>query len=317
MSKIVWDKTGERLYETGVENGVLYPMQDNGKYTLGVAWNGLISVTESPSGAEATPIYADNIKYLNLMSTEEFGATIEAYTYPDEFALCDGSALLGNGVSIGQQKRKTFGLSYKTALGNDTDGADYGYKLHLIYGALAAPSEKGYSTINDSPEAITFSWELTTTPVQVSGFKPTASLTIDSTKVDEAKLKIIENILYGSESTTARLPLPDEIKTILEDSDLEEITVEMTPADDAASVSVSDNIVLTFNNKILSENVVLISSAGALIPTTKTFDTTGKVLTIDPVSDLDPSTTYIVNIVGVSDIYNQTLTTTVKNFTTA
>lgn len=317
MSKIVWDKTGERLYETGVENGVLYPMQDNGKYTLGVAWNGLISVTESPSGAEASPIYADNIKYLNLISTEEFGATIEAYTYPDEFALCDGSALLGNGVSIGQQKRKTFGLSYKTALGNDIDGADYGYKLHLIYGALAAPSEKGYSTINDSPEAITFSWELTTTPVQVSGFKPTASLTIDSTKVDEAKLKIIENILYGSESTTARLPLPDEIQTILEDSDLEEITVEMTPADDATSVSVSDNIVLTFNNKILSENVVLISSAGALVPTTKSFDAAGKVLTIDPVSDLDPSTAYIVNIIGVSDIYNQTLTTTVKNFTTA
>ena len=317
MSKIVWDKTGERLYETGVENGVLYPMQDNGKYTLGVAWNGLISVTESPSGAEASPIYADNIKYLNLISTEEFGATIEAYTYPDEFALCDGSAQLGEGVSIGQQKRKTFGLSYKTSIGNDVDGADHGYKLHLIYGALAAPSEKAYSTINDSPEAITFSWELTTTPVQVSGFKPTASLTIDSTKVDKSKLTLIENILYGTESTTARLPLPDEIKTILSEAAPKPITVESVPADEAGSVSVSDNITLTFNNKIASENVVLVTSAGVVVPINKSFDSTGKVLTIDPVSELSGSTSYLLNIIGVVDTYNQTLEPTVKNFTTA
>lgn len=317
MSKIVWDKTGERLYETGVENGVLYPMQDNGKYTLGVAWNGLISVTESPSGAEASPIYADNIKYLNLISTEEFGATIEAYTYPDEFALCDGSAQLGEGISIGQQKRKTFGLSYKTAIGNDIDGADHGYKLHLIYGALAAPSEKAYSTINDSPEAITFSWELTTTPVQVSGFKPTASLTIDSTKVDKSKLTLIENILYGTESTTARLPLPDEIKTILNEAAPKQITVETVPADEAGSVSVSDNITLTFNNKIASENVVLVSSTGTVVPINKSFDSTGKILTIDPVSELEASTSYLLNIIGVVDTYNQTLEPTVKNFTTA
>ena len=317
MSKIVWDKTGERLYETGVENGVLYPMQDNGKYTLGVAWNGLISVTESPSGAEASPIYADNIKYLNLISTEEFGATIEAYTYPDEFALCDGSAQLGEGVSIGQQKRKTFGLLYKTSIGNDVDGADHGYKLHLIYGALAAPSEKAYSTINDSPEAITFSWELTTTPVQVSGFKPTASLTIDSTKVDKSKLTLIENILYGTESTTARLPLPDEIKTILSEAAPKPITVESVPADEAGSVSVSDNITLTFNNKIASENVVLVTSAGVVVPINKSFDSTGKVLTIDPVSELSGSTSYLLNIIGVVDTYNQTLEPTVKNFTTA
>ena len=218
MSKIVWDKTGERYYETGVKNGVLY-IPTGGVYSKGVAWNGLTAVTESPSGAEPTPLYADDIKYLNLMSNEEFGATIEAYTYPDEFAECDGSASIATGVMIGQQNRKTFGLSYRTALGNDTVGNDYGYKLHLIYGALAAPSEKGYATINDSPEAITFSWEVTTTPVSVTGFKPTASITIDSTKADPAKLAALEKILYGSDdapATEPRLPLPDEIATLME-----------------------------------------------------------------------------------------------------
>ena len=214
MAKLVWDKTGERLYETGVKNGVLYPMVD-GAYPKGIVWNGLTAVTESPSGAEATPLYADDIKYLNLMSAEEFGATVEAYTYPDEFAECDGSASLGAGVTIGQQPRKTFGLSYKTTVGNDVDNDNHGYKLHLIYGAMASPSEKAYSTINDSPEAITFSWELTTTPVNVSGFKPTASLTIDSTKIDPQKLATIEALLYGSESTEAKLPLPDEIAEIV------------------------------------------------------------------------------------------------------
>lgn len=214
MAKLVWDKTGERLYETGVKNGVLYPMVD-GAYPKGVVWNGLTAVTESPSGAEATPLYADDIKYLNLMSAEEFGATIEAYTYPDEFAECDGSATLGTGVTIGQQPRKTFGMSYKTTMGNDVDNDKHGYKLHLIYGAMASPSEKAYSTINDSPEAITFSWELTTTPVNVTGFKPTASLTIDSTKIAPEKLAAIEALLYGSESGEAKLPLPDEIAEIL------------------------------------------------------------------------------------------------------
>ena len=214
MSKLVWDKTGERFYETGVKNGVLYPMVD-GAYPKGVVWNGLTAVTESPSGAEATPLYADDIKYLNLMSAEEFGATVEAYTYPDEFAECDGSATLGTGVTIGQQPRKTFGMSYKTTMGNDVDNDKHGYKLHLIYGAMASPSEKAYSTINDSPEAITFSWELTTTPVNVTGFKPTASLTIDSTKIAPEKLAAIEALLYGDESTEAKLPLPDEIATII------------------------------------------------------------------------------------------------------
>ncbi len=224
--KLVWDKTGERYYETGVKQGVLYPQGSNGTYPKGVAWNGLTAVTESPSGAEATPLYADDIKYLNLYSAEEFAATIEAYTYPDEFAECDGSASLAEGVSIGQQPRKSFGLSYKTTIGNDTDGNKHGYKLHIIYGAMAAPSEKAYATINDSPEAITFSWEVSTTPVTVSGFEPTASITIDSTKVDAEKLAALETILYGKDATgesandgvDPRLPLPDEIATIFSGS---------------------------------------------------------------------------------------------------
>ena len=215
MPKITWDKTGERFFETGVNKGVLYPQDATGAYPKGVAWNGLTAVTESPSGAEATPLYADNIKYLNLMSVEEFGATVEAYTYPDEFAVCNGEAEMTPGVSIGQQKRTAFGMSYQTKVGNDVDGNEHGYKIHLIYGALAAPSEKAYATINDSPEAITFSWELTTTPVEVEGFKPTASLTIDSTKVDATKLAALEAILYGSESEEARLPLPNEVASII------------------------------------------------------------------------------------------------------
>ena len=222
MSKLVWDQTGERYYETGVKQGVLYPQAAGGTYPKGVAWNGLTAVTESPSGAEATALYADDIKYLNLISAEEFGATIEAYTYPDEFAQCDGSAALATGVSIGQQSRKAFGLCYRTTLGNDVDGNDFGYKLHIIYNALAAPSEKAYATINDSPEAITFSWEITTTPVNVTGFKPTASITIDSTKVDKSKLASLEEILYGKdapsnggEGADPRLPLPNEIAELM------------------------------------------------------------------------------------------------------
>ena len=218
MSKIVWDQTGERLYETGVKQGVLY-IPASGVYSKGVAWNGLTAVTESPSGAEATALYADDIKYLNLMSNEEFGCTIEAYTYPDEFAACDGSASLAKGVSIGQQPRKTFGLCYRTTLGNDTDGNNYGYKLHMVYGCLAAPSEKAFSTINDSPEAITFSWEVSTTPVNVAGHKPTAHLEIDSTKADPVKLAALEKILYGDSDTEARLPLPDEIVTLMAEAD--------------------------------------------------------------------------------------------------
>lgn len=215
MSKIIWDNAGERTYETGVDHGVLYPIQEGGLYNKGVAWNGLTAITESPSGAEATPLYADNIKYLNLLSAEDFGCTIEAYTYPDEFAECDGSAEIATGVYAGQQARKVFGLCYRTVLGNDTDSNAHGYKLHLIYGCLASPSEKSYSTVNDSPEAITFSWEVKSTPVNVSGFKPTAVLTIDSTKVNAEKLAKLEEALYGSESTEAKLPTPDEVVAIV------------------------------------------------------------------------------------------------------
>lgn len=214
--RLTWDDAGKRLYETGVKQGVLYLQDDNGAYSKGVAWNGLTALTESPEGAEPTPLYADDIKYLNLLSTEEFKATVEAYTYPDEFAECDGSGSLVEGVTIGQQDRKTFGLSYRTSLGNDVKGNEYGYKLHIVYGCLAAPSEKAYATVNDSPEAITFSWEVSTTPVNVTGFKPTASLVLDSVKLGAAKMKAIEDVLYGSSAAEARLPLPDEIKSIIE-----------------------------------------------------------------------------------------------------
>jgi len=228
MAKIIWDETGKRFYETGVDRGVLYVRGEStdGKspYQGGVAWNGLTAVTESPSGAEATALYADNIKYLNLMSNEEFGGTIEAYTYPDEFKACNGELELIPGMTISAQGRKTFGICYRTTLGNDDVGNDYGYKLHLVYGALAAVSEKAYATINDSPEAITFSWEFTTTPVAIGEVtvdgqkvtpKPTACLTIDSTKVDASKMTALEDILYGSATGAAYLPLPDEVYTIL------------------------------------------------------------------------------------------------------
>lgn len=223
--RLVWDQTGERLYETGVDRGVLYLLDSSAVYSKGVAWNGLTAVTESPSGAEATAIWADNMKYLNLISAEEFGCTVEAYTYPDEFAECDGSANLvdGGGVVIGQQNRKVFGLCYRTLVGNDVNANDHGYKLHLIYGCQASPSERAYATVNDSPEAITFSWEVTTTPVNVTGFKPTACITIDSTKCDATCLAALEEILYGKDAgaegtpaaVAARLPLPDEVKEIM------------------------------------------------------------------------------------------------------
>lgn len=218
MAKLVWDKAGEHYYETGVDHGVLYSRNMSGVYDNGYAWNGLTSVTESPSGAESSPQYADNGKYLNLISEEEFGATIEAFTYPDEFAQYNGEAELADGVYAGQQKRGTFGLSYRTKVGDDVNGQDKNYKLHLIYGCTAAPSEKAYSTVNDSPEATTFSWEISTTPVDVPGFKPTASITLDSRKVEEAKLKAIEKVLYGSDEspeTKPRLPLPAEIIQII------------------------------------------------------------------------------------------------------
>lgn len=214
--KIKWDEAGKKFYETGIDRGVLYPQDAEGKYTQGFAWNGLIGVDESPSGAEPTPLYADNIKYLNLMSVEEFGATIEAYTYPDEFEACDGTASLGEGITVGQQPRKLFGLAYRTLIGNDVDMDAHGYKIHLVYGAQASPSAKSYQTVNDSPEAITFSWEITTTPVEIEGYKPSASVVIDSTKIDAEHLLAIETILYGDDDETeGRLPTPAELKAIV------------------------------------------------------------------------------------------------------
>lgn len=218
MAKLVWDQIGERFYETGVDHGVLYPQDNLGAYTNGVAWNGLTSVSESPSGAEPTDLYADNIKYLSIRSAETFGATVEAYTYPDEFAVLDGSAELAEGVIIGQQPRKAFGLCYRTRKGNDIQFENYGYKLHLIYGCSVSPSEKSYQTINDSPEAITFSWEMTTIPVNVTGFKPTATVILDSNVLGTAKMTAIEDVLYGTSETEPRLPLPDEVLSIINGS---------------------------------------------------------------------------------------------------
>ena len=215
MAKLVWDEVGKRIYETGVDKGVLYVQDEEGAYGKGVAWNGLTAVNESPSGAEPTALYADNTKYLELTSKEEYGATIEAYTYPDEFEACDGSAEVGTGVVIGQQSRKVFGLCYRTVKGNDVKNNDYGYKIHLVYGCKAKPAQKNYQTINDSPEAITFSWEVSTTPVEVEGFKPTATVTIDSTKVTPEKLKAVEDALYGTESVEPKLLLPSEILAIV------------------------------------------------------------------------------------------------------
>ena len=215
MSKLVWDKTGEKLYETGVEKGVVFPQDASGAYTAGAAWNGLTAVNESPEGAEATPLYANNRKYLNMMSAEEFNGTIEAYTYPEEFEECNGCIAVAPGVYVTQQKRKGFGLSYRTGIGNDVVGTKYGYKLHLVYNALAAPSEKENTTVNDDPEAATLSWEFSTTAVDITGYDPTAHMVIDSTKVDPEKLKALEDILYGTEEAESRLPLPDEVVEIV------------------------------------------------------------------------------------------------------
>lgn len=218
MPRLEWDNVGEKTYETGTDRGVLYKQDNKGEYPAGVAWNGLTAVSESPSGADSNPLYADNIKYLDLRSAEEFGATIEAYTYPEEFEECDGTREIAPGAVIGQQNRKPFGFCYRSILGNDTELNDHGYLIHIIYGMTASPSEKGYQSVNDSPEAISFSWEVTTVPVPVPGFKPTATIVVNSTKVDAAKLKALEDILYGSEEAAARLPLPAEIIEILSGS---------------------------------------------------------------------------------------------------
>jgi hypothetical protein len=316
MSVLVWDSTGEKHFETGVSNGVLYPINNSGAYPLGVVWNGLISVTESPSGAESNKMYADNTVYANILSNEEFGGTIEAYTYPDEFAACDGSAALAIGVTIGQQARSMFGLAYKTKLGNDVDGEDHGYKLHLIYGAIASPSEKAYQTVNDSPEAITFSWEVTTTPVAVTGFRPTASLVLDSTTADATKLAALETILFGAVGVDPRLPLPNEIKTLFDEAAPSALALSsIVPADDATNIAIDANIVFTFNNAVLHESIVVTTNAGVIVAGAKTWDATSKILTFNPTSNFTNSDVIIVTIAGVTDVYGQALASAVKNFT--
>ena len=316
MRNIQWDQTGERLYETGVDRGVLYRKQSDSSFKNGVAWNGLTNVSENPTGAEPNPIYADNIKYLTLMSAEEFEATIEAYTYPDEFGECDGSAEITTGVSAGQQPRKAFGLSYRTKIGNDVDGEDYGYKLHLIYGALASPSEKSYNTINDSPEAITFSWDISTTPVEVTGMKPTAILTIDSNKVNSTKLATLESILYGEDAVEGRLPLPDEVLTIMETTPDPIALSSTSPTDEDSDVAIDSVVVMTFNNVIVSESVSMADAGGDIVAGTKSWDSEHKVLTFTPSVDLTNSEVYIVTVSGVVDAHGQALTAESFNFET-
>lgn len=259
MTKLAWDAIGQRFYETGVDRGVLYIPNGSGVYTNGHAWNGLVTVTESPSGAEANPQYADNIKYLNLVSAEDFGATIEAFTYPDEFAQCDGSATPQAGITIGQQPRKTFGLSYRTRVGNDLQNTEYGYKLHLVYGALAAPSEKAYASINDSPEAITFSWEVTTTPINVAGYNPTASLTIDSAKVDATALTTLEDFLYGTVGTNPSLPAPADVLAIFAGTVLQVTPTAPTfnSTTKVITVPTVTGVVYTINGEVVTGTVTI------------------------------------------------------------
>lgn len=259
MTALRWDQVGTRKYETGVDRGVLYLPNNQGVYEEGVAWNGLTTVTESPSGAESNPQYADNIKYLDLQSAEEFGGTIEALTYPDEFGVCDGSAEAVPGVRVGQQPRRVFGFSYRSLIGNDTQGNDYGYKLHLIYGARVAPSERGYTTVNDSPEPIAFSWEFTTTPVEVPGFKPSAVITVDSNAVSASALTALQNALYGTDGSDPRLPLPAEVLQILANTTVEVETVRPTfdSATDTITIPSVTGVVYLIDGEVVTGNVVI------------------------------------------------------------
>lgn len=317
MSRLAWDQAGEKLFETGASKAVVYPSV-GGLYPTGVAWNGFTGFTESPSGAEAKPLYANNVKYLSLTSAEEFAGTITAFMYPDVFGELNGEAQVATGVRIGQQKRGLFGFAYQTIIGNDTEGNDHGYKIHLVYGAQAAPSEKAYKTENDSPEANDMSWPITTTPVNVTGFKPTATLVVDSTTTDPVKLAALEDILYGTESVDARMPLPDEVVSLIGGAVPSALALSTSvPADAATAIAVGASIVLTFNNKIAKESIIVTSDAGVVIACNKTVDGTGKILTFKPSSNLSAATKYLVAIVGVSDIYNQTLAPVVRKFTTA
>lgn len=304
MSRLLWDQDGERIYETGVENGVLYPKSDEGTYPKGFAWNGLTGVSEAPSGAEETPIYADNIKYLSLTSVEEFGATITAYTYPDEFEKCDGSADIAPGVTVGQQDRTPFGLVYKTKIGNDTKGNSHGYKLHMVYGAKAKPSSRDYKSINGDPEAIEMSWEISTTPVNVPGFKPTAHLTINSTKVNPAKLAKLEDILFGSEAADARLPLPAEVFEIFKNDADPALTITVAPitgADDLLGKKAAD----------LQSNIVVDDKAMNISGTLKhVTGYTGFSSKVD-----EQSGNYIALNVDPASGFPETMTVEVKNGT--
>lgn len=316
MSKLLWDQVGERIAETGIEKGVLYPLA-NGVYSKGVAWNGLTSVSESPSGGEANPFYADNRKYLEIMSEEEFAGSIGCYTYPDEFKRCIGEVELTPGVTIGAQNHVPFGLSYRTEIMNDSEGRAYGYKIHLVYNALAGVSEREHTTINESPELEELSYDFTSSKIDVTGAKPTSHLIIDSTKVSAEALATLEGILYGTNLADSRLPLPAEVAAIFAASAPSAITlISIVPDDDVTDVAVDTTIVLTFNNKIVKESVVVTSDDGEIVNGAKTWDAAGKVLTFTPTGNLFPTTLYIVTIGGVVDIYNQSLDAVVKNFAT-
>lgn len=317
MAKLLWDQIGERLGETGVDLGVLYPFAVS-SYAAGVAWNGLTSVNEAPTGAEPSPFYADNRKYLSLMSEEEFAGSIGCFTYPKEFQACLGEVELSLGVAISQQTHKVFGFAYRTRIINDTTGMNYGYKLHLVYNALASVTSRDHKTMNESPELEEFSFDFTATKVDVSGGKPTAKITIDSTKVDSAKLAALELILYGNAGVDPRLPSPDEVATIFASAAPAALALTTSvPADAATAVVVSANIVLTFNNKIQEESIVLTTQAGVVVPFARSWDAARKVLTIDPTANLTAATSYNIVVTGVADVYNQTLAPVVRKFTTA
>lgn len=317
MAKILWDQLGEKLAESGVDRGVLFPLIGS-SYVAGVGWNGLTSVNEAPTGAEPSPFYADNRKYIELMSEEEFAGTIGCYTYPQEFQACLGEVALTPGVFALQQTHRKFGFAYRTKIVNDTTGLDYGYKLHLVYNAQAGVSSRDHTTLNESPEIEELSFDFTTTKIDVTGQKPTAKLTIDSTKVDPAKLAALELILYGNTGVDPRLPDPDEVAALFAGVAPSALALSSSvPADAATGFGLSANIVLTFNNKIQEEAIVLTTQAGVVVPFTKSWDAAGKVLTIDPTANLIAATSYNVVIAGVSDIYNQTLAPVVRKFTTA
>lgn len=319
MSKIVWDQLGERLGETGVDQGVLFSFKNNA-YETGVAWNGLTSVNEAPTGGEPNPFYADNQKYIEIMSEEEFAGTIGCYMYPDEFKAAIGEIELATGVTVGQQTHAMFGLSYRTKIVSDTNGVDHGFKIHLVYNALAGVTARDHTTMNESPELEELSFDFTTTKIPVTGGKSTSHLIIDSTKIaveDAAKLQTFLDTLYGNDISAARLLMPDEVAAIFTGAAIEAITLStIAPVDAVSDVAVGENIVLTFNNKILDETISVLSAAGVVVAASHTFDAAGKILTINPTVDLSLNTKYTVVVAGVVDIYGQTLAPITKSFTT-